>query len=156
MDNTNITERSLAAVLSKLKMRELPEERKEGDGDIWTKAVALVYKADCTRSYAVVRNSLEGRPVVISDFGTSSMIRKVEKIYPFAFLGVNDIPSFSNRTQMLEYLVNNGEKEAEINKLLSSKDSEGNPKTKEQREADKAELRKRVVKCATINSIRNN
>lgn len=146
-----ILEKSLCEALSRARLSELPDEYQEGSKVTWVKAIALVKKRDCSMSYCIVRNDI-GKPAVVTDFGSQSIVVSFEKIYPFQFMQENDVPVFTSKKQIEAYLVANGDDVEDVKRLLSTKNDDGTKKTAEQREIETKEINNRVIRFAASNA----
>lgn len=93
----SIKEKSMIDALAYCDLRDLPKaDTKEY---IWLKALALVKKSDGTQSYVLLVKDLRGEPKVVKDFGSISVIRKIEEVYPFALLDAKFMPTFTTKTK---------------------------------------------------------
>ena len=76
-------------------LRELPE--KDNGENIWIRALALVSKRDGSKSYVALVKGKNGEDRIIRDFGSVSMIVKIEEIYAFEYLDSSYLPTFDSK-----------------------------------------------------------
>lgn len=98
---------SLLEALQWAALREVPETN---DKDVWICALALVTKKDGSKGYVALRKDSKNESKVVKDFGTISMIAKVEEIYPYLFLDAAFLPVFkgSKKEDRIKWLEANG------------------------------------------------
>lgn len=146
---------SLIEALSVAKLTELPDEFVPSDGRIWTLAIVYVTKCNTKKNYAIAANNGDGTPRIIQDFGSLAQIVKIEHIYPYYYLRNMNIPNLRNKQDIIVYLSNAGYSEYDVKYFLSSKDINNVDKTNEQKEADKATVKKWIMSVAINNEIAN-
>ena len=135
---------TLTAVLQFTGCTELPSALKEGD--IYVRAIAKVKKANNHETMCVIVNDGEGNPIIKKDFGSISMIKEIVEIYPLSVLESDSIPYFRKKKDIVNFLVNLGETESDVERLASSKEEE-----------DKAALKALVYKhCIKLQISREN
>ena len=135
---------TLTAVLQFTGCTELPAALKEGD--IYVRAIAKVKKANNHETMCVIVNDGEGNPIIKKDFGSISMIKEIVEIYPLSVLESDSIPDFRKKKDIVNFLVNLGENESDVERLASSKEEE-----------DKAALKSLVYKhCIKLQIAREN
>lgn len=135
---------TLTAVLQFTGCTELPEALKEGD--IYVRAIAKVKKANNHETMCVIVNDGTGNPIIKKDFGSISMIKEIVEIYPLSVLESDSIPYFRKKKDIVNFLVNLGENESDVERLASSKEDE-----------DKAALKALVYKhCIKLQIAREN
>jgi hypothetical protein len=91
----DILRESLIDALSWASLRELPE--KDNGENIWIRALALVSKRDGSKSYVALVKGKNGEDRIIRDFGSVSMIVKIEEIYAFEYLDSSYLPTFDSK-----------------------------------------------------------
>ena len=135
---------TLTAVLQFTGCTELPAALKEGD--IYVRAIAKVKKANNHETMCVIVNDGTGKPIIKKDFGSISMIKEIVEIYPLSVLESDSIPYFRKKKDIVNFLVNLGETESDVERLASSKEEE-----------DKAALKALVYKhCIKLQIEREN
>ena len=135
---------TLTAVLQFTGCTELPSALKEGD--IYVRAIAKVKKANNHETMCVIVNDGTGNPIIKKDFGSISMIKEIVEIYPLSVLESDSIPYFRKKKDIVNFLVNLGENESDVERLASSKEDE-----------DKAALKALVYKhCIKLQIAREN
>ena len=135
---------TLTTVLQVTGCTELPAALKEGD--IYVRAIAKVKKANNHETMCVIVNDGEGNPIIKKDFGSISMIKEIVEIYPLSVLESDSIPYFRKKKDIVNFLVNLGETESDVERLASSKEEE-----------DKAALKALVYKhCIKLQIAREN
>ena len=135
---------TLTAVLQFTGCTELPAALKEGD--IYVRAIAKVKKANNHETMCVIVNDGTGNPIIKKDFGSISMIKEIVEIYPLSVLESDSIPYFRKKKDIVNFLVNLGENESDVERLASSKEDE-----------DKAALKALVYKhCIKLQIAREN
>lgn len=135
---------TLTAVLQFTGCTELPAALKEGD--IYVRAIAKVKKANNHETMCVIVNDGTGNPIIKKDFGSISMIKEIVEIYPLSVLESDSIPYFRKKKDIVNFLVNLGENESDVERLASSKEDE-----------DKASLKALVYKhCIKLQIAREN
>ena len=135
---------TLTAVLQFTGCTELPAALKEGD--IYVRAIAKVKKANNHETMCVIVNDGTGNPIIKKDFGSISMIKEIVEIYPLSVLESDSIPYFRKKKDIVNFLVNLGENESDVERLASSKEEE-----------DKASLKSLVYKhCIKLQIAREN
>ena len=135
---------TLTAVLQFTGCTELPAALKEGD--IYVRAIAKVKKANNHETMCVIVNDGTGNPIIKKDFGSISMIKEIVEIYPLSVLESDSIPYFRKKKDIVNFLVNLGENESDVERLASSKEEE-----------DKASLKALVYKhCIKLQIAREN
>ena len=115
---------TLTAVLQFTGCTELPSALKEGD--IYVRAIAKVKKANNHETMCVIVNDGTGKPIIKKDFGSISMIKEIVEIYPLSVLESDSIPYFRKKKDIVNFLVNFGENESDVERLASSKEDEDN------------------------------
>lgn len=91
----DILRESLIDALSWASLRELPE--KDNGENIWIRALALVSKRDGSKAYVALVKGKNGEDRIIRDFGSVSMIVKIEEIYAFEYLDSSYLPTFDSK-----------------------------------------------------------
>jgi hypothetical protein len=91
----DILRESLIDALSWASLRELPE--KDNGENIWIRALALVSKRDGSKAYVALVKGKDGEDRIIRDFGSVSMIVKIEEIYAFEYLDSSYLPTFDSK-----------------------------------------------------------
>lgn len=91
----DILRESLIDALSWASLRELPE--KDNGENIWIRALALVSKRDGSKAYVALVKGKNGEGRIIRDFGSVSMIVKIEEIYAFEYLDSSYLPTFDSK-----------------------------------------------------------
>ena len=91
----DILRESLIDALSWASLRELPE--KDNGENIWIRALALVSKRDGSKSYVALVKGKNGEDRIIRDFGSVSVIVKIEEIYAFEYLDSSYLPTFDSK-----------------------------------------------------------
>lgn len=135
---------TLTDVLQFTGCTELPAALKEGD--IYVRAIAKVKKANNHETMCVIVNDGTGNPIIKKDFGSISMIKEIVEIYPLSVLESDSIPYFRKKKDIVNFLVNLGENESDVERLASSKEDE-----------DKAALKALVYKhCIKLQIAREN
>lgn len=135
---------TLTAVLQFTGCTELPAALKEGD--IYVRAIAKVKKANNHETMCVIVNDGTGNPIIKKDFGSISMIKEIVEIYPLSVLESDSIPYFRKKKDIVNFLVNLGETESDVERLASSKEEE-----------DKAAIKSLVYKhCIKLQIAREN
>lgn len=135
---------TLTEVLQFTGCTELPAALKEGD--IYVRAIAKVKKANNHETMCVIVNDGTGNPIIKKDFGSISMIKEIVEIYPLSVLESDSIPYFRKKKDIVNFLVNLGENESDVERLASSKEDE-----------DKAALKALVYKhCIKLQIAREN
>ena len=135
---------TLTAVLQFTGCTELPAALKEGD--IYVRAIAKVKKANNHETMCVIVNDGTGNPIIKKDFGSISMIKEIVEIYPLSVLESDSIPYFRKKKDIVNFLVNLGETESDVERLASSKEEE-----------DKSSLKALVYKhCIKLQIAREN
>ena len=135
---------TITAVLQFTGCTELPAALKEGD--IYVRAIAKVKKANNHETMCVIVNDGTGNPIIKKDFGSISMIKEIVEIYPLSVLESDSIPYFRKKKDIVNFLVNLGENESDVERLASSKEEE-----------DKAALKALVYKhCIKLQIQREN
>ena len=135
---------TLTAVLQFTGCTELPAALKEGD--IYVRAIAKVKKANNHETMCVIVNDGTGNPIIKKDFGSISMIKEIVEIYPLSVLESDSIPYFRKKKDIVNFLVNLGENESDVERLASSKEDE-----------DKAAIKALVYKhCIKLQIAREN
>ena len=135
---------TLTAVLQFTGCTELPAALKEGD--IYVRAIAKVKKANNHETMCVIVNDGTGNPIIKKDFGSISMIKEIVEIYPLSVLESDSIPYFRKKKDIVNFLVNLGENESDVERMASSKEDE-----------DKAALKALVYKhCIKLQIAREN
>lgn len=90
-----VQNKSLIAALNWACVRELPPvDDKE---NVWIFALALVAKKDGSKGYVALTKDKNGESRIVKDFGSTSMIVKVEEIYPYLYLDPTYIPQFGDK-----------------------------------------------------------
>lgn len=93
----NVKDKSLIDALAYCDLKDLPKaDTKEY---VWLKALALVKKSDASKGYVLLVKGINGEPKVVKDFGSVSVIREIEEIYPFALLDERYMPTFTTKTK---------------------------------------------------------
>ena len=139
-----IEKETITAVLQFTGCTELPAALK--DGDIYVRAIAKVKKANNHETMCVIVNDGTGKPIIKKDFGSISMIKEIVEIYPLSVLESDSIPYFRKKKDIINFLVNLGENESDVERLASSKEDE-----------DKAALKALVYKhCIKLQIAREN
>lgn len=111
-----ISKEQLKEVLTYCRLTELPQE---WDGEsLFLKAIVAVSKADGSKSYAIVEKDELLHNYYKKDFGNTSAILSVDKVYPFFYFDVSYIPDFDSgkkrvteefqRNVRIEWLKKNG------------------------------------------------
>ena len=113
---------TLTAVLQFTGCTELPSALKEGD--IYVRAIAKVKKANNHETMCVIVNDGTGNPIIKKDFGSISMIKEIVEMYPLSVLESDSIPYFRKKKDIVNFLVNLGETESDVERLASSKEEE--------------------------------
>ena len=113
---------TLTAVLQFTGCTELPAALKEGD--IYVRAIAKVKKDNNHETMCVIVNDGTGNPIIKKDFGSISMIKEIVEIYPLSVLESDSIPNFRKKKDIVNFLVNRGETESDVERLASSKEEE--------------------------------
>lgn len=85
-------DKTLVDALSFCGLRALPD--KWDDEHIYLRALALVTKADATKSYVLLQKDDTGHDKIVKDFGTIAVIRTIDSIHPFFYLDSKWIPTF--------------------------------------------------------------
>ena len=135
---------TLKAVLQFTGCTELPAALKEGD--IYVRAIAKVKKANNHETMCVIVNDGEGNPIIKKDFGSISMIKEIDEIYPLSVLESDSIPDFRKKKDIVSFLVRLGETESNVEQLAASKADE-----------DKAALKALIYKhCIKLQIEREN
>ena len=135
---------TLTEVLQFTGCTELPAAIKEGD--IYVRAIAKVKKANNHETMCVIVNDGTGNPIIKKDFGSISMIKEIVEIYPLSVLESDSIPYFRKKKDIVNFLVNLGENESDVERLASSKEDE-----------DKAAIKALVYKhCIKLQIAREN
>ena len=135
---------TLTEVLQFTGCTELPAAIKEGD--IYVRAIAKVKKANNHETMCVIVNDGTGKPIIKKDFGSISMIKEIVDIYPLSVLESDSIPYFRKKKDIVNFLVNLGENESDVERLASSKEDE-----------DKAAIKALVYKhCIKLQIAREN
>lgn len=118
----NIEEESLIDVLSYCSVRELPKE--DDKQNVWIKAIGKVAKIDGTTSYVSLVKGLQGEDKITRDFGTSSSIKKMLKVYPYLYLDSSYLPNFKTqkKEERINFLTRSGVTEDLSNKSLKELD----------------------------------
>lgn len=101
---STILERTKIEALEYSACRTLPEEFDEQSGRFWIEAIGIVRKSDGSKNYCIIRNNHNNNFFVKKDFGLSSCIVDVEKIYPYLYLNKTYIPTFKDRNEIIDYL----------------------------------------------------
>ena len=144
MSNNMLEKETLTAALQFTGCTELPAALKEGD--IYVRAIAKVKKANNHETMCVIVNDGTGNPIIKKDFGSISMIKEIVEIYPLSVLESDSIPYFRKKKDIVNFLVNLGENESDVERLASSKEEE-----------DKAALKALVYKhCIKLQIQREN
>lgn len=91
----DILRESLIDALSWASLRELP--KKDNGENIWIRALALVSKRDGSKAYVALVKGKNGEDRIIRDFGSVSMIVKIEEIYAFEYLDSSYLPTFDSK-----------------------------------------------------------
>lgn len=91
----DILRESLIDALSWASLRELPE--KDNGENIWIRALALVSKRDGSKAYVALVKGKDGEDRIIRDFGSVSIIVKIEEIYAFEYLDSSYLPTFDSK-----------------------------------------------------------
>jgi hypothetical protein len=91
----DILRESLIDALSWASLRELPE--KDNGENIWIRALALVSKRDGSKAYVALVKGKNGEDRIIRDFGSVSVIVKIEEIYAFEYLDSSYLPTFESK-----------------------------------------------------------
>jgi hypothetical protein len=91
----DILRESLIDALSWASLRELPE--KDNGENIWIRALALVSKRDGSKAYVALVKGKNGEDRIIRDFGSVSVIVKIEEIYAFEYLDSSYLPTFDSK-----------------------------------------------------------
>ena len=91
----DILRESLIDALSWASLRELPD--KDNGENIWIRALALVSKRDGSKAYVALVKGKNGEDRIIRDFGSVSMIVKIEEIYAFEYLDSSYLPTFDSK-----------------------------------------------------------
>lgn len=91
----DILRESLIDALSWASLRELPE--KDNGENIWIRALALVSKRDGSKAYVALVKGKNGEDRIIRDFGSVSMIVKIEEVYAFEYLDSSYLPTFDSK-----------------------------------------------------------
>lgn len=100
----NIKEKSLIDALAFCDLRDLP---KEWDNEnVYLLSVALVKKADGSKSYVAMKKDINGNDKIVKDFGNISAIREIESIHPYMYLDARFVPDFKTnaKTERMEWL----------------------------------------------------
>lgn len=85
-------------------LTELPEEW-NGE-DIWVKAVVEILRGNAKTEYAVATNENgKGKPNYIKTFGSTSIIKKPLRFFPYKLLQDKYKPSFKTKKEMQDYLL---------------------------------------------------
>lgn len=135
---------TLTAVLQFTGCTELPAALNEGE--IYVRAIAKVKKANNHETMCVIVNDGTGNPIIKKDFGSISMIKEIVEIYPLSVLESDSIPYFRKKKDIVNFLVNLGENESDVERLASSKEDE-----------DKSALKALVYKhCIKLQIAREN
>lgn len=141
---------SLTEALSEVRLTELPKEW-EDKSVHWSSAIVRVRKNNLQINYVIAENDGEDNPLVIRDFGTSAKIVEILGIYPYRYLSDSYAPDLRNKSDILSYLSANGVDEAYVSQLLSTKKKDGCDKTDEEKKADKAIVKKMIVRISVKN-----
>jgi hypothetical protein len=91
----DILRESLIDALSWASLRELPE--KDNGENIWIRALALVSKRDGSKAYVALVKGKNGEDRIIRDFGSVSIIVKIEEVYAFEYLDSSYLPTFDSK-----------------------------------------------------------
>ena len=155
MKRTIKEEITLTDVLSEARIKELPDELSEND-ITWVKAIVLVTKCDASRNYALAINAGDGKPSIIKDYGSVAKIARIDKIYPYIKLNSANSPSLNNKRDILMFFKSarySEEKVAEIEALLANKNADGEEKSKEQLEKDRAIVKREIINLSIKNCL---
>lgn len=100
----NIKEKSLIDALAFCDLRDLPKEWDKEN--VYLLSVALVSKADGSKSYVAMKKDINGKNKVVKDFGHISAIREVESIHPYMYLDARFLPIFNTnaKAERVEWL----------------------------------------------------
>lgn len=142
-------EKSLSDAMTHARVRELPQTIEIGNNN-WAKAIVLVRKSNNKRNYAVAYNNGEGNPQIVADFGSAAVIREILEIRPYFMKAKLYTPTFRDKEEVVIYLVNHGEKESEIRKLISDVNPNKKPKSEKKLAEDKLRIKTLVNKYAII------
>lgn len=95
---------SLIDALSYCGLRELPKV--DNNEDVWIRALAKVAKADGSFGYVLLEKDGNLNDKVKRDFGSTSIIRKIEEVYPFSYLKPSYMPKFKTqgKDERIKYL----------------------------------------------------
>lgn len=138
--------------LSAAHLKELPDELdNENNNKIWVKAIVKVSKVNCRRNYAIAENDGYGNARIVMDFGSSARIAEIDNIYPYHYLTPSSMPDLRSKTDIINYLYRTGYEVAPIERLLSTENEDGTKKDEEQRRADKAIVKREVIRAAITN-----
>lgn len=88
-------EEMLIDALSWASLRSLPKE--DTKELVWVKALAKVQKRDGSTSFVAMKKDKDGKPTIIKDFGTPSVIVEITSIHPYHFLETTRVPHFKTR-----------------------------------------------------------
>lgn len=138
-------EQTLSEALSFARVPELPEDVSKTTGT-WTKAIVLVKKANNRQNYAIAHNDGSGGARIVKDFGPTYKIVDVLGIFPYSFVSLQYQPNLKTKEDIVMYLVNHGEKEAEVRKLISDIHPNKKEKSAQRKMDDKAKLKALVMK----------
>lgn len=133
LKNEDIT---LQSALQEYGLRELPPEWNPNTSTL-VDGIALVTKAT-GQEYCKVANK-NGKVCVIKDYGRTSVILRVEKIFAVNTITKADVPRLRNDNEIIQYLGKCKYPRSEIEQLLSM---EG--KTESQIASDRAEIERRI------------
>lgn len=138
-------EQSLSNALSYARVPELPQSVDQQEG-VWTKAIILVKKYNNRQNYAVAHNDGNGNPLIVADFGPSCGIKEIVGIYPYSFVTKAYTPNLKTKDDIVAYLVNHGENEAEIRQLISDKHPNNRAKAEARKKEDNEKIKSLVAK----------
>lgn len=100
----NYKEKTLKDALEAVSLRELPRRYDDSSDGIWIEAVALVRKADCTQSYALVRRRGDGLISMTRDFGRMSPLAGIVSVHPYRYLDKKRFLTFRDEEDKARFL----------------------------------------------------
>lgn len=90
-----VLRKSLLDALSWASLKDLPEK---WDGEnIYILALGLAAKMDGSKSYVALKKDEKGNDKVVKDFGSVSIISRIDAVYPYLYLDGSFIPSFGGQ-----------------------------------------------------------
>ena len=152
---TRTESNTLTQALSEARVTALPKPYSKKSDRIWLKAIVHVIKCDNSRNFAIAVNDGAGNPVIIKDFGKTSRIVKIDGLYPFLAMSPAGIPNLQTQNEIISYLSGfYKNSEYELENLLSDTNTDGSPKTEEQKKNDREEVKKKVYHVAIQHEIK--